>query len=158
MVDISPCMKAHGTVELANGHFSPLGQYTSFPAPCRLMLSREHGKQNLWWGTLGHCTKCVSSSRSWHNVHFKVVVVGIVFVWVWVVSVAVAFGSVPFERLFASLDVTVVDDTCRLPDERRPLEEPEINIWNFFLEKRNFIFSLLLLISYSSCSYFNYSS
>ena len=41
-------------------------------------------------------------------------------------SVVVALGSVPFERLFASLDVTVVDETCRLPDERRPLEEPKI--------------------------------
>lgn len=39
---------------------------------CRLMLSRLHGKQNLWWFTDGHCTKCVSSSRSWHNVHFNV--------------------------------------------------------------------------------------
>lgn len=39
---------------------------------CRLMLSRLHGKQNLWWFTDGHCTKCVSSRRSWHNVHFSV--------------------------------------------------------------------------------------
>lgn len=28
MVAISPCMKAQGTLELASGHFSPLGQYT----------------------------------------------------------------------------------------------------------------------------------
>lgn len=48
MVAISPCMKAHGIVELASGHFSPLGQYTSAPEPCRLMLSRLQGKQNLW--------------------------------------------------------------------------------------------------------------
>lgn len=36
------------------------------------MLSRLQGKQNLWWLTDGHCTKCVSSSRSWHNVHLSV--------------------------------------------------------------------------------------
>lgn len=49
MVAISPCMKAHGTDEPTSGHFSPLGQYTSLPddAPWLLMLSREHGKQNL---------------------------------------------------------------------------------------------------------------
>lgn len=47
MVAISPCMKAQGTFEFASGHFSPLGQYTSEPAPCRLILSLEHGKQNL---------------------------------------------------------------------------------------------------------------
>lgn len=39
----------------------------------RLMLSPLHGKQNLWWLTDGHCTKCVSSSLSWHNVHFRIV-------------------------------------------------------------------------------------
>lgn len=39
---------------------------------CLLMLSLLHGKQNLWWLTDGHCTKCVSSSRSWHSVHFSV--------------------------------------------------------------------------------------
>lgn len=47
MVAISPCMKAHGTFEPTRGHFSPLGQYTSPVAPCCLMLSLEHGKQNL---------------------------------------------------------------------------------------------------------------
>lgn len=47
IVAISPCMNAHGIVELARGHFSPLGQYTSAPEPCRLMLSRLQGKQNL---------------------------------------------------------------------------------------------------------------
>lgn len=36
------------------------------------MLSREHGKQNLCWPTDGHCTKCVSSSRSWQSVHLSV--------------------------------------------------------------------------------------
>lgn len=39
---------------------------------CLLMLSRLHGKQNLWWFTDGHCTKCVSSSRSWQSVHLSV--------------------------------------------------------------------------------------
>lgn len=73
MVAISPCMNAQGTDEPASGHFSPEGQYTSLPlaAPCDLMLSREHGKQNLWFGTEGHCTKWVSSSRSLQRVHFK---------------------------------------------------------------------------------------
>uniref|UniRef100_A0A182V4P8 Uncharacterized protein n=1 Tax=Anopheles merus TaxID=30066 RepID=A0A182V4P8_ANOME len=66
MVAISPCMNAHGIVELASGHFSPLGQYTSAPEPCWC------GKQNLWCPTDGHCTKCVSSSRSWHRVHLSV--------------------------------------------------------------------------------------
>lgn len=64
-------MKAQGTLEPTRGHFSPLGQYTSEPAPCRLMLSREHGKQNLWCGMDGHWTKCVSSRRSWHRVHLS---------------------------------------------------------------------------------------
>jgi hypothetical protein len=32
------------------------------------MLSRLHGKQNLWWATDGHCTKWVSSSLSWQMV------------------------------------------------------------------------------------------
>lgn len=35
---------------------------------CRLMLSRLHGKQNLWWATEGHWTKWVSSNRSWQIV------------------------------------------------------------------------------------------
>lgn len=35
---------------------------------CRLMLSRLHGKQNLWWATDGHWTKWVSSNRSWQIV------------------------------------------------------------------------------------------
>lgn len=75
MVAISPCMKAQGTLEPTRGHRSPLGQYTSPPPPvvpvvpcCCLMLWREHGKQNLCDGADGHCTKCVSSSRSRHSV------------------------------------------------------------------------------------------
>ncbi len=71
MVAISPCMKAQGTFDPTRGHFSPLGQYTSPVAPCALMLSREHGKQNLWLGTDGHWTKCVSSKRSWQIVQHK---------------------------------------------------------------------------------------
>lgn len=71
MVAISPCMKAHGTLEPTRGHFSPLGQYTSPVAPCCFMLSLEHGKQNLCEGTEGHCTKCVSSKRSWHSVQHR---------------------------------------------------------------------------------------
>lgn len=71
MVAISPCMKAQGTLEPTRGHRSPLGQYTSPVAPCCPMLSREHGKQNLWVDTDGHCTKCVSSSRSWHSVQHR---------------------------------------------------------------------------------------
>lgn len=71
MVAISPCMKAQGTLEPTSGHFSPLGQYTSPVAPCALMLSLEQGKQNLWLGTDGHCTKCVSSKRSWQMVQHR---------------------------------------------------------------------------------------
>ena len=51
------------------------GVLASDPAPCRLMLSREQGKQNLWGNTDGHWTKWVSSSRSWHRVHLSVAVV-----------------------------------------------------------------------------------
>ena len=71
MVAISPCMKAQGTLEPTSGHFSPLGQYTSPEAPWALMLSLEQGKQNLWLGTEGHCTKCVSSNRSWQIVQHR---------------------------------------------------------------------------------------
>uniref|UniRef100_A0A182PZT1 Uncharacterized protein n=1 Tax=Anopheles farauti TaxID=69004 RepID=A0A182PZT1_9DIPT len=49
IVAISPCMNAHGIVELASGHFSPLGQYTSAPEPC----------EN-------------NGILSWHKVHFSV--------------------------------------------------------------------------------------
>lgn len=76
MVAISPCMKAHGTFEPTRGHFSPLGQYTSPVAPCCFMLSLEHGKQNLWEGTDGHWTKCVSSKRSWHSVQHRGMLLG----------------------------------------------------------------------------------
>jgi len=68
---ISLCMKAQGTLESCSGHFSPLGQYTSEQTPCRLMLSREQGKQNLWCPLDGHCTKWVSSRRSWQSVHLS---------------------------------------------------------------------------------------
>lgn len=75
MVDISPCMNAHGTDDPINGHFSPDGQYTSHVVPllfgmvacdfcCALIDPREHGKQNLCVVTDGHCTKWVSSNRS----------------------------------------------------------------------------------------------
>lgn len=57
MVTISFCMKAHGTLDPTRGHFLPEGQYTSAPAPCRLIESREQGKQNLWSAIEGHCTK-----------------------------------------------------------------------------------------------------
>ena len=54
MVVISPCMKAHGTLDPARGQRSPLGQKTSVLVPCFLMDSAEHGKQNLWLLTVGH--------------------------------------------------------------------------------------------------------
>lgn len=162
MVAISPCINAHGIVELASGHFSPLGQYTSEPEPwnvnkfclknkkkydaktqsltCRLMLSLLHGKQNLWWFTDGHCTKWVSSNRSWHNVHFNVGFGAGVGPAAPVVG-TIPSGGGPFPILTAipgwdccaSVDVTVVLDTCREPDERRPLDEPGkilIPIWD----------------------------
>lgn len=114
---------------------------TSDPAPCRLMLSLLHGKQNLWCGTEGHCTKCVSSKRSWHNVHFKVAAV--------VAGVAGDTPSAPVdipsgsEPAPASVEVTVVDETCLEPDDLRPLEEPATqlhrkittNPTNFFITK-----------------------
>ena len=71
MVTISPCMNAQGMLEPSSGHLFPLGQYTSWPTPCLLMLSFEQGKQNLCSGMDGHCTKCVSSRRSVHNVHLR---------------------------------------------------------------------------------------
>ena len=49
-------------------------ELTSDPAPWRLMLSLEQGKQNLWCEMEGHWTKWVSSSRSWQIVHFNVAV------------------------------------------------------------------------------------
>lgn len=74
------------------------------------MDSREQGKQNLWCPWLGHCTKCVSSRRSWHSVHLSSGVCG-------------TAASAPSP---ASVDDTdVVDDTCREPDDRRPPFDPE---------------------------------
>lgn len=95
--------------------------FTSDPAPCRLMLSRLHGKQNLWWGTDGHCTKWVSSSRSWHRVHLRVAAVGAAGA----TPSAGATSVVPSAPAADSLDVTVVDDTCLEPDDRLPLELAE---------------------------------
>lgn len=154
------------------------GRLTSAPAPCRLMLSLEHGKQNLWVGTDGHWTKCVSSNRSWHSVHFSVAVLAAAAAAAAAADALVsgtcgnvgaeasmgvpgatpsgpppltgtdAFSAlpapVPFAAgpptplgpltpgtpapgalpPFASLDVTVVELTCRLPDDLRPLDEP----------------------------------
>lgn len=112
---------------------------------CRLMLSRLHGKQNLWWLTDGHWTKCVSSRRSWQSVHFNVgfgAGVGPA-VPVPVDGTIPSVGGGGFAGFVALLigkppgipccwfccasdDVTVVLDTCRDPDDRRPLEEPTI--------------------------------
>lgn len=98
---------------------------TSDPAPCRFILSLLQGKQNLWCGTDGHCTKCVSSKRSWHSVHFNVAAV--------VAGVAGDTPSVPDDIPSgieppppppASVEVTVVDETCLEPDDLRPLDEP----------------------------------
>lgn len=142
------------------------------------MLSLEHGKQNLWWGTDGHWTKCVSSNRSWHSVHLSVAVLAAaaaaaaaLFIGteggtcgnVGVVASIGVPGATPsgppptgtdafkaFPPLvplaagpptppgpltpgtpapgvpppLASLDVTVVELTWRLPDDLRPLDEP----------------------------------
>lgn len=86
-VCISCGIKVHAWLALANEHFSPDGQciswmtlisYYRFIAErtCefhwRLMLFREHGKQNLWPLMDGHCTKWVSSNRSWQLVHRSV--------------------------------------------------------------------------------------
>lgn len=115
------------------------------------MLSRLHGKQNLWWFTDGHWTKCVSSSRSWHNVHFNVgfgaavgfgvplpVAGGIPSTgndtFVWVDGFVIGGPTIPAAIFcWASDDVTVVLDTCRDPDDRRPLDEPK---WNFDWNKK----------------------
>ena len=65
-------MKAQGTLEPPRGQRSPLGQKTSgFVLTCFLIQSAEQGKQNLWWGAVGHCTKCVSSRRCAQIVHFS---------------------------------------------------------------------------------------
>ena len=66
------CMKAQGTFDPPSGQRSPLGQNTSgFVLTCFLIQSAEQGKQNLWWGAVGHCTKCVSSKRCAQMVHFS---------------------------------------------------------------------------------------
>ena len=65
-------MNAQGTFEPPRGQRSPLGQKTSgFVLTCFLIQSAEQGKQNLWWGAVGHCTKCVSSRRCAQIVHFS---------------------------------------------------------------------------------------
>lgn len=96
-----------------------MSEHASVPA-CLLILSLLQGKQNLWCGCEGHCTKCVSSSLSWHNVHLRVGADG------------GGGGSALSEPALApsalptlSVEVTdVVDDTCREPDDLRPLDEP----------------------------------
>ena len=108
------------------------------------MLSLLHGKQNLWWLTDGHCTKWVSSSLSWQIVHFNVGL-GAAVGFGPVLGTPLTSGIPPGGRfpfvgtpfpfpiagaillLFdccASVDVTVVLDTCREPEDRRPLDEP----------------------------------
>lgn len=71
------------------------------------MLSRLQGKQNLWCGTLGHWTKCVSSRRSWQRVHLRV---------------GAATGSAPADCATAPSDevVTVVEETCLDPLDLLP--------------------------------------
>ena len=71
-VHCTTCMNAQGTFEPPRGQRSPLGQNTSgFVLTCFLIQSAEQGKQNLWWGAVGHCTKCVSSRRCAQMVHFS---------------------------------------------------------------------------------------
>lgn len=107
--------------------------FTSDPAPCRLILSLLHGKQNLWLGTDGHCTKWVSSSRSWQMVHFKVAVAAAAAAAAVGVSPSAEVGIVPATPE-ASVDVTlVVEETWRDPEERRPLvEEPAATSTNCY--------------------------
>lgn len=47
IVCISFCIKAQGRLLPNNGQRLPLGQNTSLPKPCFLILSLEQGKQNL---------------------------------------------------------------------------------------------------------------
>lgn len=154
----------------------------------RLMLSRLHGKQNLWWATDGHCTKWVSSKRSlqivpkshkniklaycewseemndnddnddeykWY-IHFKVGLTGVAF-GIRLASVGwpltgggllgvfccccccccscccccVLFDEtlLLFDCDCASVDVTVVLETWRDPDDLLPLDEPTDDIY-----------------------------
>lgn len=97
------------------------------------MLSRLQGKQNLWWLTDGHCTKCVSSSRSWHSVHLRVGFGAGAGPVVPDVGTMPSGGNGPLPIFTdrpdcwdccASVDVTVVLETCRDPDDRRPLDDP----------------------------------
>lgn len=111
----------------------------------RLMLSLLHGKQNLWWLTDGHCTKWVSSSLSWQIVHFNVGLgaAGLGPVLGTPLTSGIPPGGrfplvgTPFPFPFpmagailllfdccASVDVTVVLETCLEPEDRRPLDEP----------------------------------
>lgn len=133
------------------------------------MLLRLQGKQNLWWLTEGHWTKCVSSSRSWHNVHFNVGFgVGAddgpvvllppptppppTLADVGMPSMEsgplltpppptppplpmLTGGSPPTDcwDCCASVEVTVVLDTWREPEERRPLDDPNMRWTKFIL-------------------------
>lgn len=132
---------------------------------CRLMLSRLHGKQNLWWLTDGHWTKCVSSRRSWHIVHFSVgfgagVAPGVPAACAGGIpstgggpltafgggGTAPGIGGPPaWFCCWDSDDVTVVLDTWREPDERRPLDEPELNKTNFYYNWQKLLIELMVL-------------
>lgn len=99
------------------------------------MLSLLHGKQNLWWLTDGHWTKCVSSSLSWQIVHFSVGF-GAGAAGAGATDVGIppsdtvgppTLATPPFALAWASVDVTVVLETCLEPDDLLPLEEPALN-------------------------------
>ena len=126
----------------------------NYSLTCRLMLSLLQGKQNLWWLTDGHCTKWVSSSLSWQIVHFSVGLgaaagFGPTF-GTPLTSGIPPGGKLPFVGtplplpiggailllllLFdccASVEVTVVLETCRDPDDLLPLDEPAMIIKPF---------------------------
>ena len=70
------------------------------------MLSRLQGKQNLWWPFDGHCTKWVSSSRSWQRVHFS--------------SAAPGTGSVTVDVATPCSATTPSEAEWREVEERRP--------------------------------------
>lgn len=99
------------------------------------MLSLLQGKQNLWWLTDGHWTKCVSSSLSWQIVHFSVGF-GAGAAGAGATDVGIppsdtvgppTLATPPFALAWASVDVTVVLETCLEPDDLLPLEEPALN-------------------------------
>lgn len=122
MVAISPCMKAQGTEDPARGHRSPLGQYTSVPAPCRLMESLEQGKQNLWCRTEGHCTKWVSSRRSVQMVHLRLLLG--------------CEPSLPAPLPCAPGLLSPLESPCRPPEDLR-LGSPEVgDSWEFLEAER----------------------